>query len=412
MGEGYPRNRVLIEGLRRAGVAVGEVHEEFWRGADDKMAGAKGGPRLIRLAVRYAATWIRLAVRYFRAGPHDAVIVGYTGQIDVFLARLLAFANGRPVVLDAFLSLSDTVVTDRGLVARNGVVARLLRFLDRTSCRLADLVLLDTEAHIDLFRDLTGLSRNRFRRLFVGEDDVRFPPAPPASRASRDPLDVLWFGTYVPLQGAETIVTAAELLAGTPVRIRMIGRGQQLETVRERAVAAGVDLFPDWVSPDELAREIARAHVCLGIFGASGKARRVIPCKVYDALAVGRAVVTSDTPGARELLTDGRNALLVPPGDSTALAEAILRLARDDGLRRRIARAGHKTFADRASPTPLGRELRAILGELVRDRPASGDRAVEFEGLVDGRGDGESRGRRAPVRLESRDEIGVAHQPS
>lgn len=368
-GEGYPRNRVLIEGLRQNGVEVVEVHREFWRDAGHKIAGATNGGGRLRLARRYLGVWLALAAAYARAGRHDAIVVGYTGQIDVFLARALGALTGRPVVLDAFLSLHDTLVRDRGLVREEGPFAALLGWLDRASSRAADLVLLDTEAHVDLFVRMTGLPRLRFARLFVGEDDRAFPPVPATPRRPDEPLRVLWFGTWVPLQGAATVLEAAALLDGEDVTIRMVGRGQQLDELRPRADAApNVELVPRWVSYEKLRREIAEAHVCLGVFGTTGKAGRVIPCKVFDALAVGRPVVTADTAGVRELLAPEEDALLVPAGDAAALAAALRRLAADDALRLRIAQRGHEVFRRRASPAVLGAEFRERLQALCDAR--------------------------------------------
>jgi len=359
--EGYPRNRVLIEGLRRAGVEVVTCHEEFWADAADKISGATGG-MLVR-GLRYLGAWRRLAAAYLRAPEHDVIVVGYTGQVDIFLARMLNLLRGRPVVLDAFLSLSDTLVLDRGLVPAGGALAAVLSWLDTTSCRMADLVLLDTDAHIRHFTRATRLPPERFARLFVGEDDRVFAPSPPPAHGGR--LRVLWFGTWVPLQGVDTVLAAAERLAAEDIQIRMVGRGQQLEAFRARASAA-VDLVPRWVSYAELTEEIGRADVCLGIFGTTDKARRVIPCKVYDALAIGRAVVTGDTPGMAELLTDRVDARLVPTGDPDALATALVELRDDPALRARIAAGGARTFAKRASPDALGVEFRGLLELLVQ----------------------------------------------
>jgi len=361
-GEGYPRNRVLIEGLRRAGAEVDLCHEAFWSDAAHKMAGVTAG---VKLLPAYAAAWIRLVLRYVRSRPHDVVVVGYTGQIDVILARVLATLTGRPVVLDAFLSLYDTVALDRGLVGPHSPLGRILLFLDRLACRLADVSLLDTESHVRFFTRLTGLPSSRFARVFVGEDDRAFPPDPPSSPRGSGPLRVLWFGTYVPLQGVSAVIGAARRLEGESICLRMVGRGQQFPEFEDRlAGLPNVKIVPRFVTCEELNVELRACHVSLGVFGTTGKAARVIPCKVYDALAVGRPVITADTPGARELLTDGENALLVPPGDPDALAAAILRLSRDEDLRLRLARSGHRTFLENASPDALGRRMLEILSAI------------------------------------------------
>jgi glycosyltransferase involved in cell wall biosynthesis len=363
-GQGYPRNRVLIEGLRRAGVEVIECHEEFWSDAAHKMAGATGAFRLIPA---YAAAWARLIKAYLLSPPHDVVVVGYTGQIDIVLAKALAALSGRPVVLDAFLSLYDTIVTDRGLVKPGSIPGRSFRFLDRLACRLADLALLDTRQHIRYFERLTGLPSSRFARIFVGEDDRSFPPDPPSGPREAGPLEVLWFGTFVPLQGVSFVIEAARELAGAPVRFHFVGRGQQLpEFDDDLRALPNADLEPRFVTYEELNQRIRACHVSLGVFGTTEKAGRVIPCKVYDALAVGRAVISGDTPGARELLEDGSSALLVPVGDAKALAGAIRTLAEDEGLRLDLARAGHAVFLERASPDALGRRLRELFETRLR----------------------------------------------
>jgi glycosyltransferase involved in cell wall biosynthesis len=127
-----------------------------------------------------------------------------------------------------------------------------------------------------------------------------------------------------------------------------------------------------WVEYERLPALYRSAGCALGIFGLSDKAARVIPNKAFQALATGAPLVTRDSPAARELLEDGRDALLVPPGDPDALAEAVRRLARDPELRRRIGVQGRHTYEREASELALGERWRSVLEQVVR---ASGARA-------------------------------------
>ena len=97
----------------------------------------------------------------------------------------------------------------------------------------------------------------------------------------------------------------------------------------------------------------------LGIFGASEKAQRVIPNKVFQALACGTPVVTADTPAARELLRDGESALLVPPGDPAALIDAIRRVTPA------IGEGGLAAYESHASEAVLGVRWRSLIESVL-----------------------------------------------
>src|SRR5205823_1548582 len=120
-----------------------------------------------------------------------------------------------------------------------------------------------------------------------------------------------------------------------------------------------------WVDYDHLPQELYRTGGALGIFGASAKAARVIPNKVFQALACGAPVVTADTRAARELLADGESALLVPPGDPEALAAALRRLRDDPELASRIAAGGAEAYRAQASEEVLGRRWRRLIETLA-----------------------------------------------
>jgi glycosyltransferase involved in cell wall biosynthesis len=111
---------------------------------------------------------------------------------------------------------------------------------------------------------------------------------------------------------------------------------------------------------------ISKSDVCLGIFGQTPKAQRVIPLKVYQALAMRKPVITGDTPAARSLLKDGESAILCPVGNPRALADAILLLRNNPDLCERIAEKGFQVFRERATSELIGRELKAVFCELLR----------------------------------------------
>lgn len=85
-----------------------------------------------------------------------------------------------------------------------------------------------------------------------------------------------------------------------------------------------------------------------------------------EAMAAGSAVVCTNVGGCAEILSHEQNALLVPPEDPRALAEACLRLMQDPALARRLGAAARYFVADTLSPEAIGRQMAAFLAPLCR----------------------------------------------
>ncbi len=380
--EGYPRVRVLLEGLKRTGHQVDQCRLPFLSDVVSKLEGAASPVRAVRLALGLLLIHLRLSWRFLRMPRPDLLLVGYPGQLDLYTARLLATLRGVPLVLDAFVSLYDTMVDDRGLVRAGSAKARLLRLIDRSTCMLADAVLLDTDAHIEYFTAQLDLPRSKFIRVLIGEDDRVFTTGGEEQPAGgRERLEVLYFGSYIPLHGLATILDAARLLQSTSrgdaIRITVCGRGQLTPELQREYPAGslpGVRFIDQWLTYRELIPLIEDADVCLGIFGTTGKAGRVIPLKVYAALAMGKAVVTGDTPGSRELLRHDDTALLIPPGNAPALLDALLRLETDRDLIRRLGRAAGSLFRATLAPERIAGGMINDLSTLGIPGPLKGGR--------------------------------------
>ena len=338
----YPRNAQVISCLRRAGVEVVERHVSVWESREHKWTVGIG------IVPKLAFAEVRLLRR--PTVQADAVIVGYPGHFDLPAARRAA--RGRPVIFNPLVSLVDTMVSDRGRFRAGSLPARLLATIDRRALRAADLVVTDTQANADFMAEQAELPEQRFAVCFVGAEEDVFKPG----WAPEEPATAVFVGKLIPLHGLETILGAARF--APELRFRVIGSGQLESLLASRP--PNVE-WVDWVDYELLPRELHRAGCALGIFGTSDKARRVIPNKAFQALACGVPLVTADTPAARELLTDGETALLVPPGDPEALADALQRLSSQPDLAQRLADGGHAVYREQASEDVLGARWRAVI---------------------------------------------------
>jgi len=368
-GGGYPRSEVLIDALRSVGEEVVECHVPLFRDAREKIAAASTKRGFLRFGLRAGLAWARLAARFFRAGPRDVVVVGYTGHVDLYLARALSVVWRRPIALDAFLSPWDTVVHDRRLLAPASRAARALWRLERGALRLSDLVLTDTRAHADYMAETFGVAAEKFLPVPVGSL-VRVPvaagmvgggggpPAPPTFTA-------FFCGTFVPLQGLPYILDAAEL--APEITFEILGDGPDGDLIEEEVELRGmanVRLDRRFVPREVLEERLALADCVLGVFGTGPKTGRVIPCKVYDGLAAGLPVVTGDGEAPREMLHDGENALLVDRSDPAHLVAALRRLRDEPGLAERLRAGAARCARERFSAPAIGLRLRAAFAEL------------------------------------------------
>lgn len=345
---------MLVTGLRANGVDVVERHRAVWERTRHK-AGSFLGVALVAAVPRWAMAWVSLMRDVRDVGPVDAVVAGYPAQADALPARLVAWRLRAPLVVDAMVSLADTFSGDRRRGGR--LLGTLFAAVDRLMLRVASVVMVDTSAHADFFSRRFGVASYRIIVVPVGAEVDHFPRAEP-----RGGQCALFYGKLAPLHGVETVLTAA-VERGVP-RIRLIGSGQLSAALKGqigRARASGLE-HVEWVEYEALGAEIAGAAICLGIFGTGEKAARVIPNKVFQAMAVGRPVITGDTPAIRDAIRDGVEGILVPPGDAPALARAMRRLAADPPLAATLGANAHARFLEIGHPAAVAAAFLRGLG--------------------------------------------------
>jgi glycosyltransferase involved in cell wall biosynthesis len=339
----HPRIATIAEGLAARGFDVTECNIPLGLTTADRVDMLAKPWKAGGLAARLARRWLGLAARARRLGRPDAVVVGYLGHFDVHLARLLYPRRRVPIVLDHLVSAAGTAKDRR--IGGSGLKQRLLTLIDAAALSAADIVVVDTEEHLEIVPE-----RYRPKAVVVpvGAPTPWHEAAREPSAGSGGPLKVVFYGLYTPLQGTPVIGEALGRVAEAAIEVTMIGGGQDEAETKRAAAASQSVRWLDWVPAADLPALVASHDVCLGIFGTGDKALRVVPNKVFQGAAAGCAVITSDTAPQRRVLGDA--AILVPPGDPAALADALLRLADDREALLKLRHAARELAAERFTP--------------------------------------------------------------
>lgn len=224
----------------------------------------------------------------------DVIYVPYPSLLVLLCYSVFGGRKDRPlIVVDCFISIYDTVVLDRKVLAEGGVLARLLLWSEKRSIRDANLVLADTPVNATYLFDLLGGEKEKYQALNLCINESLFKPMNAPVSASKT---VLFVGSFVPLQGVDVVVDAAILLSDrTDIKFQLVGDGQTAPQVEAQLAAgvANIEWLRTWHSIEEIAAMYGSADICLGVFGDSCKTYRVLPYKAYMALACAKALISS-----------------------------------------------------------------------------------------------------------------------
>lgn len=342
--DNFSRNRVFIEGLKQNNIKVVECKDSS----------------------RIWFRWIKLILKYFKAESNDIIVVCASNHINVPLAYFLSILTGNKLVFDAFVSLYDTYVYDRKIVNEKSIKAKYYYYLDKISCYLSDLIILDTIEHAKYFSGQFNIPSGKIKVIYVGSDDKTFNPLKIKFRTNlnnNNSFLVHFHGSFIPLQGIQYIVKAAKILEDENIIFRIIGRGQTYNEIMEliRELKVNNIIFKDWVNYSELPNYINESDICLGIFGDTKKAKRVIPNKVYEYIAMSKPIITGNSPAINEVFINKKDIFLCEMANPEDLANSIMYLRDNKRLREKIAKNGYISFKNNFTPEKIGQQIRDIL---------------------------------------------------
>ena len=181
-----------------------------------------------------------------------------------------------------------------------------------------------------------------------------------------EPVTTGFVGRLLADKGVRTLVSAHEILArqGRPMRLLIAGDPDPANPasipaaeIEDWSQLPGIEVLGHVT---DIGRFWASAHIA-----ALPSRREGLPKSLLEAAACGRPIVATNVPGCREIARESVNALLVPPDDAQALADAIARLADDKELRRKFGEAGRRLVENEFSANQIGSETVALYDRLL-----------------------------------------------
>jgi glycosyltransferase involved in cell wall biosynthesis len=197
--------------------------------------------------------------------------------------------------------------------------------------------------------------------VFPNVADVRrFKPDPGARYQVRESFGIsaapliLFVGNFYEWHDVGTLLKAfVEVLKNFPdARVMLVGDGAKRRAMEQLARELGIEqavIFTGMVAHTDVPRYMAAADIAVVPYPLLDQDIWLSPLKLFEYMAAGNPIIASDVGQLSEWIDDGRNGLLVPPGDVTAMAAAIDRLIRNPDLPSRLGRSAREDAVEKHS---------------------------------------------------------------
>lgn len=270
--------------------------------------------------LRYAEVAYKILKCRFLNNP-DVYLLTFRGY--EILPWVLFVAAGKRVVFDEFINAFEWAVYEHKILSRNGIFASLVNACYGLLLRRCDVILSDTEAHANISSELSVVPRERYLSVPVGADESLFFPL--KSKADSLFFRVFFYGNILPLHGLDTMLEAALQLRGeSSILFTFVGGKTEHRNAIEHAISCGARItYSAYIPFADLPDYVHNASLCLGgPFGDTFQSQFVVTGKTYQFIAAGAPTLIGANR-ASGLFRDKENCLIVPQGDSHALATAI-----------------------------------------------------------------------------------------
>ena len=312
---------------------------------------------------------------YKRIGPD--LVHHFTAKPRVYGAFAARFA-GVPVVVASVNGLGY-VYTGRNL--NSSLVRPVSTLLNRLAFGISEAVLFQNHDDAKFFEDTRMVPNKKIRHIPGGSgvDTALFSPdAVDAAESGRlrgsldipaDTSVIIMIGRMLTHKGVREYVECARVVAGNrDARFLLVGptdTGNPASIPQETLVEWGERGWVRYLGERSDIREL----MAMADIVALPSYREGFPRVLLEAAAMGKPMVTTDTPGCRDVVTDGVNGLLVPVGDAVALASAVEKLLASSDLREQMGKAARLKAVDEFDERKVTQDIIAIYDELLAQTP-------------------------------------------
>lgn len=189
-------------------------------------------------------------------------------------------------------------------------------------------------------------------------------------KPENSPVSITYVGRLVPEKGVDTAIEALALIPGATLTICGAGKDsadKYVANLHEIADRLNVNDRINWTGfSTNVSKYIAESDIALI------PSRWQEPCALvnFEFLAAGVPLVTSNTGGQPEIITEGVDGFLVPPDDHKALAAAVNRLVENPDMRKKMGEAARKTFLRRFTYDNFYKQVMAVYDKVLKDQEA------------------------------------------
>ncbi|OFW83435.1 MAG: glycosyl transferase family 1 [Alphaproteobacteria bacterium GWF2_58_20] len=334
-----------MDSIRGAGFGV---HPLSWRRSDTTVLGAlRAIADIRRLYLREKPDVVHhVAMKPVVLGGIAALLARVPGIVSAIAGMGHLFISGK---LSVRLMRIPVRLAMRAIFARRGSLLVLQNPDDRWALIRAGMV----PAQKAVVIRGSGVDTERFRSLSEPEG----------------PVTMAYVGRMLGDKGVRTLVEAQKRLWQDGMQIRLLLAGPADVENPTAVPAAELERWKalpgvSWLGPVSDVREVwKRAHVAVLM-----SLREGLPKCLLEAAACGRPIIASDVPGCREIAVAGENALLVPAGDVSLLADAMTHLAANPALRQRFGEASRRLAEGEFSEQNVKRKITRVYEAVMKER--------------------------------------------